>query len=47
MELVRPASVNRINQNIDASLSLESLAYIEQGVMTYVPLAMAGFHYKF
>ncbi|HNA78568.1 MAG TPA: hypothetical protein PKY99_03915, partial [Turneriella sp.] len=37
----------RINQNIDASLSLESLAYIEQGVMTYVPLALAGFHYKF
>lgn len=37
----------RINQTIDAALSVESLAYIEQAVITYVPLALVGVHYKF
>jgi len=37
----------RVNQLIDVSLSAESLAYIEEGTMTYVPLALAGVHYKF
>lgn len=37
----------RINQTIDVTLSVESLAYIEQSVMTYVPLALVGIQYKF
>lgn len=37
----------RINTIIDVSLSLEAMGYIESGVITYVPLALAGIHYKF
>lgn len=37
----------RINQNIDVALSVESLAYIEGSIMTYVPLLLGGFQYKF
>lgn len=37
----------RVNTIIDVSLTVESLAYIEQGTMTFVPLGHAGVHYKF
>lgn len=37
----------RVNQLIDVSVNVESLAYIEQGTMTLLPLALAGVHYKF
>lgn len=37
----------RVNPIIDVSLGAESLMYIEQGTTTFVPLVLAGLHYKF
>ncbi|MBN8219480.1 MAG: hypothetical protein J0L53_01070 [Spirochaetes bacterium] len=37
----------RLNPIVDVSLGAESLMYIEQGTMTFVPLVLAGLHYKF
>lgn len=37
----------RINTLINASISAEFLAYVEQGTMTYAPLLLGGVHYKF
>lgn len=37
----------RINALIDAALSAEFLAQIEQGTMTFAPLLLGGIHYKF
>lgn len=37
----------RVNQLIDVSVSTESVAYVEQSTLTFLPLVLAGVHYKF